>query len=89
VLARFHAEGITEQERALAAGNVVGRRAFSRQSPDRILSTAMMERRYGLPYGFFDRQAERAASLSLDEVNAFIRRFHDPRLFTMLTLRAE
>jgi len=89
VLASFHAGGIREEERALAAGNVVGRRAFSRQSPSSILATAMAERRYGLPYGFFDGQSEKAASLSLEEVNAFIREFYDPELFTMLVLRAE
>jgi zinc protease len=89
VLERFHAGGISEDERALAAGNVVGRRAFARQSPSSLLSTAMRERRHGLPFGFFDRQAERAAALSLEEVNAFIRRFHDPALFTMVRLRAK
>jgi zinc protease len=89
VLAKFHAEGISEEERAMAAGNVTGRRAFLRQSPGQILATAMTERRHGLPYGFFDRQAEKAAALPLDEINAFIRRFYDPGRFTMLTLRPE
>lgn len=89
VLARLHEQGITEEERALAAGNVVGRRAFLRQSPAQILSTAMEERRLALPYGFFDRLAERAATLPLDEINAFARRFHDPEAFTMLTVRAK
>jgi zinc protease len=89
VLAKFHAEGITEEERALAAGNALGRRAFAKQSPGQILFTVMRERRHGLPYGFFDRQAEEAASLPLEEVNAFIRRFYDPARFTMLTLRPE
>jgi zinc protease len=89
VLARFHAEGITEDERAVAASSLVGERAFHRQSPHSILRLAMTERRHGLPLGFFDARAERAAALSLDEVNAFIRRFHDPAQFTMLTLRPE
>jgi zinc protease len=89
VLAKFHSLGITEEERALAAGNVVGRRAFNRQSPGQILSAAIQERRCGLPYGFFDRQAEKAAALTLEEVNSFIRRFHDPARFTMLKLRTD
>jgi predicted Zn-dependent peptidase len=84
ILSRLHAEGITEDERSLAAGNAVGSRAFSRQSPGQILGTAMRERRLGLPYGFFDRQADEAAALSLDAINAFVRRFYDPSLFTML-----
>lgn len=87
VLASLHRDGMTEEERALAAGNVAGRRAFQRQSPRQILSVAMTERSNGLPYGFFDRQAERAAALTLDEVNAFVRRFYDPENFTMIRVR--
>lgn len=87
VLAGLHRDGITEEERALAAGNVVGRRAFLRQSPQQVLSVAMTERAFGLPYGFFDRRAERAAALTLDEVNAFVRRFYDPEGFTMIRVR--
>ena len=33
--------------------------------------------------------AEEAASLTLEQVDAFIRRFYDPGLFTMLALRPE
>jgi predicted Zn-dependent peptidase len=87
VLETLHRDGITEEERALAAGNVVGRRAFLRQSPQQILSVAMTERAFGLPYGFFDRRAERAAALTLDEVNAFVRRFYDPEGFTMIRVK--
>jgi len=89
VLERFRAEGITEAERALAAGHARGKRAFSRESPEAALALALHERRHGLPYGFFDALAERAASLSREDVNAFIRRFHDPARFTLIVLRAE
>jgi hypothetical protein len=44
----------------------------------------MTERRLGLTPGFLDDQIERASQLSLDEINAFIRGFYDPALFTML-----
>lgn len=87
VLSRLHRDGITEEERALAAGHVVGRRAFRRQSPDQILATAMEERRLGLPFGFFDDLAEKAASIPLDEINAFAKRFYDPEAFTLLAVR--
>lgn len=87
VLESFHREGITEEERALAAGNVVGRRAFRRQAPEAILSVAMTERAFGFPYGFFDRQAESAAQRTLDEVNDFVRRFYDPDSFTLIRVR--
>ena len=89
VLRRFHAEGITEQQRASAAGFLVGRRAFSRQSPGQILDERLWERRNGLPEGFKDRMAEKASTLSLDEINAFIRRFHDPARFTMIRIAPE
>ncbi len=89
VLEDLHRDGITEEERALAAGNVVGSRASERQSPQQILTVAMTERASGLPYGFFDRQAERAAALTLDEVNAFVRRFYDPEAFTMVRVRPD
>lgn len=89
VLSRFHEEGITEEERSAAAGNAVGSRAFARQSPGQTLQEHLWEGRLGLAHGFNDRLAEQASRLTLDEVNAFIRRFYDPAGFTMLTLSAE
>ncbi len=86
VLARFHAEGITEGERAAAAGSLVGSRSFARQSPGQLLGEYLWERRLGLPHGFKDDLSRSAASLGLDDVNAFIARFYDPALFTMLRL---
>jgi zinc protease len=84
VLAEFHAQGITEDERAAAAAHLEGRLAFARQSPEQILGTYLRERALGLPRGFFEQRAKRAAALSLGEVNAFIRRWYDPAAFTML-----
>ncbi|HKQ61500.1 MAG TPA: insulinase family protein [Candidatus Polarisedimenticolaceae bacterium] len=89
VLARFRSEGILESERLLAAGAIVGRRALDHQTPGSLLREALTERRYGLPYGFFETQAKRAAALTLDEVNAFIRSFYDPARFTLVTLIAQ
>ena len=43
-----------------------------------------MERRLSLSPGFFDDQSERASTLSLDEVNAFIHEFYDPTQFSMV-----
>lgn len=88
VLLKFHAQGIDEAERADAAGYLLGRRAFERESPDRILATALAEKRLGLPPGFFDDAAQKAAAVPLAEVNAFISRFYDPEQFTMLKLEA-
>lgn len=88
VLATFHDGGITEEERAAATSYLVGRRAFARQSPGQILDTRVAERMSGLPDGFYDDVARRAAALPLDRVNAFIRTFYDPAVFTMMKVRA-
>lgn len=84
VLARMHEQGITEEERAAAAGFLVGRRAFARQSPEQMLTTWMNERALGLPEGFFDARAARAASVPLEEVNRFVRRFYDPKAWGLV-----
>jgi zinc protease len=84
VLERFHSEGITEAERQGAISYLRGRRAFDEQSADQILGRFMTERRLGLAPGYVDDLVERASTMSLDEINAFIREFYDPVRFTML-----
>ena len=80
----FHEKGITEDERRTAVSYVRGNRAMDRQSAGQILGRFMTERRLGLAPGYLDEQIERASTLSLDEVNAFIREFYDPAQFSML-----
>jgi len=80
----FHEKGITEEERLAAIGNLTGRRAFARQSPEQILGRYMDERRFDLAPGYFDALVDRASKLTLDEVNAFIRDFYDPAQFSMI-----
>lgn len=87
VLGTLHRDGITEDERAAAAGYLVGRRAFERQSPGQVLDRYLWEFRRGLPVGFLDSLPERAAAVPIAEVNAFIRRFYAPGRFTMVTVR--
>jgi zinc protease len=82
-LRTFHADGLTEEERAEAAGYLTGNAPFSRQTPFQILSRAMTERRLGLEPGFFDGLSARAAALSLDEVNAFVRDYYGIEAFVM------
>jgi predicted Zn-dependent peptidase len=80
----FFEHGITEKERAAAAGYLLGRRAFDRQTPGQVLAEFLWEHWQRMPRGFRDQLAERAAALSLDDVNVFIRRFYDPAQFTMI-----
>ena len=89
VLARMHREGIANTELRDAVGYLAGRRLFARQTPADVLGWLLQERRDGLPDGFFDRVADRAAELSLAEVNAFVRRFLDPSAFTTVRVVSE
>jgi len=89
VLAVFRERGITEAERSAAVGYLQGRRAFLRQSPAQVLDRFLWERVRGLAPGARNAAVDRAAALSLDEINAFIRRFYDPAAFTMISARAK
>jgi zinc protease len=84
VMTLFHEQGITEDERASAVSYLRGNRAFDRQSADQILGRYMTERRFGLAPGYLDEQIERASTLSVDEINAFIRVYYDAAQFSML-----
>jgi len=80
----FQEKGITEEELAAAVSYLRGNRAFDRQSAGQVLGRFMTERRLGLAPGFLDEQIERASTLSLDEINAFIREFYESSQFSML-----
>jgi len=83
-LIAFREKGISEEERAGAISYLRGNRAFDRQSAGQILRRFLTERRYGLAPGYLDELIERAASIPLDEINAFIRDYYDPAQFSML-----
>jgi len=80
----FRDRGLSDEERAGAISYLRGNRAYSRQSARQILRRFLTERRLGLAPGYLDEQVERAATIPLDEVNAFIRDFYDPAHFSML-----
>jgi zinc protease len=84
VLEQFHRDGLTEEERAAAAGYLVGRIPFAHQSPAQELGRWLVERRAGLPAGTIDRLARAAADVPLAEVNAFVEEFYDPELFRLV-----
>jgi len=89
VLSALHERGITEEERADAVGYFRGRRAFNVQSPGQVLDRILWDRSRGLPAGTRDALVERAAALSLEEINDFVRRFYDPALFTMIRVETK
>ncbi len=89
VLRTLHDGGIAEDERAAAAGALLGARLLERQSPKDVLERRLREWRLGLPPGFFDEAAERASRLSLAEVNRFVSRFYDPAAFGMVRVAPE
>jgi len=84
VLQTLHDGGITEEERADAVGYLRGRRAFNVQSPGQVLDRILWEQARGLPAGYRDALVERAAALTLDEINDFVRSFYDPARFTLI-----
>ena len=88
-LATFHAQGITDEERRIAVGNLAGRRLFARQTPQQILAEYVTERRLGLPNGLIEDLPRRAALLSLTEINAFITRYYDPAQFSLVRVEAK
>lgn len=87
VLAKIHADGITDDERQAAIGFYRGRRVFARQSPDSTLWWWLKEWDNGLPQGFYDALPERMAGVTLAHINEVIRQFYDPALFTMVKVR--
>ena len=88
-LATFHAEGITEDERAGAVGNLTGQRLFQRQTPRQILGEHLTERRLAFPLGLYEDLPARAAGLSLSDINAFVKRFYDPTQFSLVRVEAD
>jgi zinc protease len=79
----FWENGITEQERAETVGYLLGKAPFARQTPWDVLSRRLNEQVQGLAIGFQEELPHRAAALSLDEINHFIRRYYDPAGFTL------
>jgi predicted Zn-dependent peptidase len=89
VLRVLHERGITEEERADAVGYLRGRRAFTVQSPGQVLDRILWDRSRDLPVGYRDALIERAAALSLEEINGFVRRFYDPARFTLIRVETK
>lgn len=82
-LRTFHQGGITAAELQKAREHLLNRRVLASDSPFARLAEARWEWERGLPQGATEALYARVARLSLEEVNAFIRRFFDPARFAL------
>jgi zinc protease len=89
VLARFHTQGITEEELRNAKLNWTGSQAFERQSPHNVLRTLMWSRAEGLADDHEATLVAAAQALTLPQVNKVISVLFQPEAFTMVRLVAE
>jgi zinc protease len=87
VLETFHDRGITESERADAAGYFVGRLSFNVQSPAQVLERLLWERSRGLTPRYRERLVVRASEIPLATINDFVRRFYDPARFVAVRVK--
>jgi len=85
----FQERGVTEPERADAVSFLIGHRPFDRETPSQVLSRWLRERALGLDPGTLDALVDRAAALTIDDVNRFIGRFHNPAKFTLVRVIPE
>lgn len=84
VLEEVFETGVTENEVAHALAYLRGSLVFSRQTPNQIVTPAATNLLVGLPVNFREISIERAAELTLDEINAFAQDFYDPSKFAIV-----
>jgi len=89
VMQEFHSNGITEEELQMAMSNLQGKLRQEQQAPEQIMRERAFEHRNQLEAGFEIRSVEAVQQLTLEEVNAFIRRFYDAQQFTMILVQPE
>jgi zinc protease len=89
VLETFHDGGLTQTELDEAKSALAGQGLLRREKPGDILGTWTWEHARGLPPGFKDDSVLAAGQLTLDQVNAFIKKEYDPAAYTMVLLEAK
>lgn len=80
-VARFREEGLTDDELAVARGNLLGRALLDVEAPDQVLSRRLTERLWGVPPGTLDQARTDAAAVAPDAVDALVRAFFAPERF--------
>ena len=86
VVAALHREGLSEAERQDAVAALQGGLARQGRTAAERLGRLLFERRHGLPPRHREAWLQRAAALSLGEINGFIRRFYDPASFALVSV---
>jgi hypothetical protein len=61
-----------------------GQRLFAMVYPGKVLDGVIRDHSRGLPRDYRSRLLARETSLSLAQINDFIRRFYDPASFTLV-----
>ena len=88
-LQTFYDDGITAEELTEAVGYMAGSRLRSLQAPGQVLDEAMWALGNDRPLDWEDQLIARAQELTVEDVNATIKAFYEPRKFTMLTVEPE
>ena len=86
VLEEVHADGVSAEEVQSALAYLNGRLVFSKETPVQIVNRAAVNRVANLPPNFRELTLARAAEMSMDKINAFIRRYYDPSKFALVKI---
>ncbi|MCL2523572.1 MAG: insulinase family protein [Betaproteobacteria bacterium] len=89
VLARFLAEGPSEEELAAAKANLTGSFPLRLDSNRKILDNVAVIGFYGLPLDYLDRYQERVAAVTAAEVKAAFARHVQPAALRTVTVAAD
>lgn len=89
VLANLHENGVSTEEVRRAVSFLKGREVFARETPAGIVNQWAVNRMNNLPGDFRMRSLNRAATLSIEEINEFVREFYDPDKFAMVRVVPE
>jgi len=88
-LRELQAQGISAEERQAALMALKGRALRQEQAPDQVLLAHMFELEEGVPRATSAVHRQRAAELSLEEINGYIERFFDPAAFSIVRVVPE
>lgn len=89
VLEEVNANGVSIDEVQTALAFLNGRLVFAKETPSQIVNQAAVNKVAGLPSNHRELMLARAAEMSLDQINEFVRRFYDPIKFALVKVVPE